>query len=86
MGHNESIPKRKTHSPECVQKEAGVSIPYQPKISRTKGSTPKRSRQQEIIKLKTEINQVETKRTIQRINQTRRTCFANKKAERVCYL
>jgi hypothetical protein len=29
----------------------------------------KRSRQQEIIKLRDEINQVETKRTIQRINK-----------------
>ena len=32
---------------------------------------PKRNRQQEIIKLMAEISQVETKRTIQRINQTR---------------
>jgi hypothetical protein len=30
---------------------------------------PKRNKQQEIIKLRAEINQVETKRTIQRINQ-----------------
>ena len=34
-------------------------------------NSPKRSRWQEIIKLRAEINQVETKRTIQRINQTR---------------
>jgi hypothetical protein len=33
-------------------------------------NSPKRSRRQEIIKIRTEINQVETKRTIQRINQT----------------
>ena len=33
-------------------------------------NSPKRSRQLEIIKLRAEINQVETKRTIQRINQT----------------
>ena len=32
-------------------------------------NSPKRSRQQEIIKLRDEINQVETKRTIQRIYQ-----------------
>jgi hypothetical protein len=36
---------------------------------------PKRSRQQEIIKLRAEINQVETKRTIPRINQTRSWFF-----------
>jgi len=35
------------------------------------GNTPKRSRSQEITKLKAEINQVETKRTIQRINKTK---------------
>ena len=35
---------------------------------------PKRRRQQEIISLR-EINQVETKRTIQRINQTRSLLF-----------
>jgi hypothetical protein len=33
-------------------------------------NTPNRSRWQEIIKLRTEIKQVETKRIIQRINQT----------------
>jgi hypothetical protein len=34
-------------------------------------NTAKRSRWQEIIKLRAEINSVETKRTIQRINKTR---------------
>jgi hypothetical protein len=33
-------------------------------------NSPKRSRLEEIIKLRAESNQVETKRTIQRINQT----------------
>jgi hypothetical protein len=36
-------------------------------------NTPKRSRWQEIIKLRAEINQVKTSRTIQRINKTQRT-------------
>ena len=40
-------------------------------------NSPKRSRLQEIIKLRGEINQVETKRTIQRINQTM-SCFFEK--------
>jgi hypothetical protein len=34
-------------------------------------NSPKRSRQLEIIKLRAEINQVETKRTIQRLNKPR---------------
>jgi hypothetical protein len=38
-------------------------------------NSPKRSRCQEIIKLRAEINHVETKRTIQRINQTRSWFF-----------
>jgi hypothetical protein len=38
-------------------------------------NTPKRSREQEIIKLWAEINQVETKGTIQRINKTRSWFF-----------
>jgi hypothetical protein len=36
-----------------------------------KTNAPKKSRWQKIIKLKAEINQVETKRTIHRINKTR---------------
>jgi hypothetical protein len=38
-------------------------------------NSPKRSRVQEIIKLRAEIKQVETKRTIERINQTRSWFF-----------
>jgi hypothetical protein len=76
MGHNESNSKRKTHSSECLQKETGESIHEQfdstPESSIKKGSRfTKRSRSQAIIKFRAKINQVETKRTIQRINQTR---------------
>ena len=38
-------------------------------------NSPKRSRWQEIIKLMAEINQVEIKRTIQKINQMRNWLF-----------
>jgi hypothetical protein len=75
MGHNESRLRGKLSS-ECLQKETEKCIHYQlnstPESSRTKRSkvnTPKRSRRQEIIKLRAEINQVETKRTMQRINK-----------------
>jgi hypothetical protein len=43
-------------------------------LEQKKANSPK-SRQQEIIKLRGEINQVETKRTIQRIKQTRSWFF-----------
>ena len=40
-----------------------------------KADTPKISRLQEVIKLRAEIGQIETKRTIQRINKTKSCCF-----------
>jgi hypothetical protein len=43
-------------------------------LEQKEANIPKR-RQQEILKLRAEINQVETKRTIQRINQTRSWFF-----------
>jgi hypothetical protein len=46
-------------------------------LEQKEANSPKRSRLQEIIKLRGKINQVETKRTIQRINQTR-SCFFEK--------
>jgi hypothetical protein len=67
MEYNESSTKRKTHISECFQKETGESI-YKQLDSPTKSSrkkeanSPKRSTQQEIIKLRAEVNQVETKK------------------------
>jgi hypothetical protein len=45
-------------------------------------NTPKRSRRQEIIKLRAEINQVETKRTTQRIKKTRNWFFEKNQQDR----
>jgi hypothetical protein len=39
-------------------------------LEQKEANTPKRHRRQKIIKLRAEINQTETKRTIQRINKT----------------
>jgi hypothetical protein len=44
-------------------------------LEQKEANTPKRSRWQEIIKLRAEINQIETKRTIQRINKTKSSFF-----------
>ena len=44
-------------------------------LEKKEENSPKRCRQQEIIKISDEINQVETKNTIQRINQTRSWFF-----------
>jgi hypothetical protein len=43
---------------------------YLKALEQEEANTPKRSRWQKIIKLRAEINQVEIKRTIQRINKT----------------
>jgi hypothetical protein len=40
-------------------------------LEQKEANSPQRSRRQKIIKLRAEINQVETKRTMQRINKTR---------------
>jgi hypothetical protein len=44
-------------------------------LEQKEANSPKRNRKQEIIKLRAEINQMETKRTTQRINQTRSWFF-----------
>jgi hypothetical protein len=44
-------------------------------LEQKEANSPKRSRNQEIIKLRAEINQVETKGTIQRMNQTKSWFF-----------
>jgi hypothetical protein len=44
-------------------------------LEQKEANSPKRSRRQEIIKLRGKINQVETRGTIQRINQTRSWFF-----------
>ena len=81
MGHNENSPKRKTHSSKCLQKETEESIKEQPERTPKSSRTKRRKIQQrgvdsrKKIKLRAEINQVETKRTIQRINQTRSWFF-----------
>jgi hypothetical protein len=64
-GFNENVPLEAQMSeywvPSCWQGMVGLE---------GVGYSPKRSRRQEIIKIKGKINQVKT-RTIQRINQTR---------------
>ena len=45
-------------------------IAYLTSLEQEEANTPKRSRRQEIITLRAEIKQIETNRTIQRINKT----------------
>ena len=76
MGHNESSAKRKTHSSSASKKKlerayTSTLTAHLKALEQKEANTPKRSR----IKFRAEINQVETKRTIQRINQTRSWFF-----------
>ena len=48
---------------------------YLKAVKEKEANTPKRSRWQEIVKLRAGINQLETKRTIQRINKTKSWFF-----------
>ena len=48
---------------------------YLKALEQKEANSPKRSRWPEIIKLSLEINRIETKRSIQRINQTRSWFF-----------
>ena len=44
-------------------------------LEQKEANSPKRSRRQEIVKLWAEINQIKTKKTIQRISKTKSWCF-----------
>ena len=45
-------------------------ILYLKKLEKEQQRKPKRNRRREIIKIRTEINELETKRTVEQINQT----------------
>ena len=82
MGHNESSADKKSHSSEYHQKEAGSSYTssltaHLKALEQKEANSPNRNRQQEIIKLGAEINQMEIKRTIKKIDQTS-SCFFEK--------
>jgi hypothetical protein len=80
MGHNESIPKRKfialSASIKKLERAHNSSLTTHLKaLEQKEANSTKWIRQQEIIKFRDKINQVETKRTIQRINQRRNWFF-----------
>jgi hypothetical protein len=64
-GTHESIPQRKTHSCECLQNKLDRSqtsslTAHLRALEQNKANSPKRKRWQEIIKIRAEINQVES--------------------------
>jgi hypothetical protein len=70
--------RKQTNKQKKLEKACTSSLTKHIKaLEQNEPNSPKRSRRQEIIKLRAEINQIETKTTIQRINQTR-SCFFEK--------
>ena len=78
MGHNV---KKKTYSTKCLHKEIGKILYKQLKstplkaVEQKESHTAKSSRQHETVKLKVEVNQLETKRTIQKMNKIKSQFF-----------
>jgi hypothetical protein len=60
---------------ELEKSYTSSSIAHLKVLEQKEENTPKRSKWQEIIKLRAEINQIETKRTLQRINKARSWFF-----------
>jgi hypothetical protein len=77
MGQNERSVKSKTQSYDCFHKEIGESTLIAPPkaLDQNEANASKMSRWQEIIKYMAEINQLGTKRIVQRINKTRNWFF-----------
>jgi hypothetical protein len=79
MGHNENSAKRKTYRSVWLHKlertYTSSLTEHLKALEQKEANIPKRSRRQKIIKLRAEISQVGTKKTIQRISKTRSLCF-----------
>jgi hypothetical protein len=80
MEHNESSAKSKVHSTKCIHKETKMFL-YQQFKSTLESSREKEantltwSRRQKISKIRAEVNQLETKKTIQRIHKMKSYFF-----------
>ena len=55
-------------------------------LEQKEANSPKRTRWQEIIKLRAEINKIETKKTIQRINETKSWFFEKNQQNRQTFI
>ena len=80
MGHYGSNAKRKVLSTQCLHFKKVEKAPtsdlteYLKALEQNEADSPRRNRRQEIIKLKVEINKIETNK-IQRINEAKSWFF-----------
>ena len=81
MGQSEGSPEREVHSDTGLpKKDRNISSKQpDPTSTRTRGkkTKPRVNRRKEITKIRAELNDIETKRTIQRINKSRTWLFEN---------
>ena len=75
MGHSKGSPEREVHSHTCLsKKDRNISNKQpNPTTTRTRGTQqrqPRASRRKEITKIRAELNDIETKSTIVRINES----------------
>ena len=78
MGCSKSSSKRDVYSNKILPQETRKISNKQPKLTpRERRTNPKVSRRKEIIKIRAEINEIETKKTIAKINKTK-SCFFEK--------
>ena len=76
MGHNESMLRGKFIALKAYIKKLEKShtsklTEHLRTLEQKVANAPKRTKEQEIVKLRAEINKTETKKTIQRINETK---------------
>ena len=69
MGCSKSCSKKKiysdTHPPQEIRKSSNKQANFTSEAAREKQTRPKVSRRKEIIKIRAEINETETKKTIE---------------------
>ena len=80
MGHNKGSPERKIYRDTAFLKKQERSQIHNPtlhlkELEKEQQRKPKPRRRREIIKIRAEINEIETKRTLEQINETRSWFF-----------
>ena len=78
MGYNKSSSKRETYTYTSLPQETKVSnnlTIHLKELQKEEQTKPKVSRRKEIIKIRAEINEIETKKTIAKINKTKSWFF-----------
>ena len=77
MGYNKSSSKREVYSTTILPQ--GTTYPYtKSKLVKEEQTQPKVSRRKENIKIRGEINEIEIKKTIAKLNETKSWFFEKK--------